>query len=234
MTQPHTPVTRADQLSFSGPPFREFTGKLVDIEFPIERQRPKSKLQFTEMKVLRTIAPYPHPAGELSFNRTGRNGEAPSDRSPWGRLILSSQAQGHPDILDLVGHTLHITSSEQKIDADPETGREAGSFLYWDIVAVDGHDARPKPVDASNPVSVPDPKTRGTSSPSNGIVTEDELLTLLDGKTLGEFVVAAVNLNLTLPAKLRARLLDSNDLIPGWIQAGKVTTDGNTYTRVKA
>ena len=232
MTQPHTPVTRADQLAFTGPPFREFEGRLANMEFPIERQRPKAKLQFVDMKVLRALAPYPHPAGELSFNRTGRNGEPPSDRSAWGRLLMSSLEQGYPDILELIDHTLHLNSQEQRIEADPEAGREAGSFLIWTITAVDGQDNRPKPADASNPTPATPPKAEGATVRRNGPVTEQDLLNLIDGKTLGEFTVEAVELGTRLSPRLRARLLDASDLIPSWIAGGKVTSDGDRYTKV--
>lgn len=227
MTQPNDVVTRRDQLAVSGPVFREFKAKLANMEFPIENNRAKAKLQFTEMNVIEAVAPYPHPAGEITLNRTGANGGRPSDRSPWGRLLVSSDEQGYPDLLELIGHTLHIQAIEQKIEADPERGREAGSFLNWIILSVDGVDKRPQPEDASNPAPAADPKASGTS---NGAVSEEDLLTLLDGKTIGEFTVAAVQL--PLPAQLRARLLDANDLIPGWLATGKVTTDGNTYTKV--
>ncbi len=63
-----------------------------------------------------------------------------------------------------------------------------------------------------------------------GPVTEATLLELIDGKTVGEFTIAAVALN--LGTKLRNRLLDSNDLIPAWMAEGKVTSDGNTYSKV--
>lgn len=228
MTQPNAVVTRRDQLAVSGPVFREFTAKLANMEFPIENQRAKAKLQFTEMKVFETVAPYPHPTGEITLNRTGNNGARPSDRSPWGRLLISADEQGFPDLLELMGHVLHIKAHEQKIEANPERGQEAGSFLTWEILAVDGTDRRPQPEDASNPAPAePDPKASGAT---NGPVSEDDLLTLIDGKTIGEFTSSAIQL--PMPAQLRARLLDANDLIPGWITSGKVTTDGNTYTKV--
>ncbi len=56
------------------------------------------------------------------------------------------------------------------------------------------------------------------------------MLNLIDGKTIGEFTSAAIALN--MPAPLRKSLLDSNDLVPGWVASGVVTTDGNTYTKV--
>ena len=53
------------------------------------------------------------------------------------------------------------------------------------------------------------------------------MLALIDGKTIGEFTVAAMDLN--IPAPLRNRLLDATDLIPSWLEAGKITTDGDTH-----
>jgi hypothetical protein len=130
--------------------------------------------------------------------------------------------------MELMGHTLHLKAAQQDVPANPERGTEAISFLTWTILSVDGVDKRPTPEDASDPAPAEvSPKASGAS---NGAVSEDDLLTLLDGKTIGEFTVAAINL--PLPATLRARLLDANDLIPSWIAAGKVTTDGNTYTKV--
>ena len=56
MTQQHEVVTRRDQLAISGPVFREFIGKLANMEFPIENNRAKSKIQFTEMNVIDAVA----------------------------------------------------------------------------------------------------------------------------------------------------------------------------------
>ena len=231
MVQPQEVVTRRDQLAVSGPVFREFTGKLANMEFPIESGRAKAKLQFTEMNVIVAVAPYPHPVGELSFNRTGANGKQPSDRSPWGRLLVSSDEQGYPDLMELMNHTLHMKATQVDVPANTERGTEAMSFLNWEILSVDGKDARPQPGDVSDPApSVPEEVSPKASGTSNGAVGEEDLLTLLDGKTIGEFTVAAIEL--PLPAALRARLLDANDLIPGWLASGKVTTDGNIYTKV--
>ncbi len=231
MTQPSEVVTRRDQLAVSGPVFREFTGKLANMEFPVENGRGRAKLQFTEFKVIHTIAPYPHPAGELTFNRTGLNGARPSDRSPWGRLLISSDEQGFPDVLELIGHTLHMIAHEQQIQANPEQGREAGSFLTWEILTIDGEDRRPQPEDASDPAPAEStPKASSTSGEPGEITSEEDLLSLIDGKTIGEFTATVVRL--VMPAKLRVRLLDANDLIPDWIATGKVTTDGNIYTKV--
>ena len=36
MTQPHNIVTRWDQVTISGPVVREFTGKFINMEFPVE------------------------------------------------------------------------------------------------------------------------------------------------------------------------------------------------------
>lgn len=225
MTQPHEVVTRRDQLAITGPVFREFTGKLANMEFPIENNRAKTKLQFTELKVIRSVAPYVHPAGELVMNRTSSRGGQPSDRSPWGKLLISSDEQGYPDILELLNHTLHMSSHEQTIDADPANNREAGSFLIWEIESVDGVDSRLPPEDTAAPFDAQPPSPDGTS-----VATEDDLLSLIHGKTVGEFTAAAIGL--AIPAPLRARLLDANGLIPGWITQGKITTDGNIFTRV--
>lgn len=228
MTSQHEVVTRRDQLAVSGPVFREFTGKLADMEFPIENNRAKSKLQFTEMHVIEAVAHYPHPTGEIIMNRTGRNGGRPSDRSPWGRLLISADNQGYPDMLELLSRTLHMKASEEIIEADPENNRAAGSFLVWDILAVDGADNRQAPGDSAPPVVPPaDPKA---SSASDGAVTEEDLISIIDGKTIGEFV--ATVLPMTIPAPLRARMLNTHDLIPAWLAEGKVTTDGNIYTKV--
>lgn len=224
MTQQHEVVTRRDQLAVSGPVFREFVGKLVNMEFPIENARAKAKLQFTEMQVIHTIAPYPHPTGELVMNRTSQNGGQPSDRSPWGRLLVSSDEQGYPDIIELLTHILHMLSHEQTIDADPARGREAGSFITWEIVAVDGADNRtPAPASATA-------GSAAESTNSIAVSTEDDLLVLIHGKTIGEFTTQALGLN--LPGPLRASLLDTDGLVPGWINQGKITTDGNIFTRV--
>lgn len=226
MTQPNEVVTRADQLAFSGPVFREFTASLVNIEFPVENGRAKSKLQFTGMNVIDSIAPYPHPAGEIVMNRTGQNGARPSDRSPWGRLLLSSQEQGYPDILELLGKTLHILAHEQKIEANAERGTEAGSFLTWEILSVNGVDARATEATPTLETES-DPKAE---APTNGAVSENDLLNLIHGKTVGEFTVDA--LKLPLSPVLRARMLDANGLLVDWVTQGKVTTDGNIYTKV--
>jgi len=222
MTQPHV-VTRRDQLAVSGPVFREFTGKLVNMEFPVENQRAKSKLQFIEMNVIQSVAAYPHPTGEIVMNRTSANGGQPSDRSPWGRLLVSADEQGYPDILELLQKTLHMVSHEQKIEANPERQQEAGSFITWEIVSVDG-------VDHRTPDAPPVSEETAGGNVTSGTVSEDDLLALIHGKTTGEFTAAAISMD--LPGPLRARLLDSNDLIPGWINSGKVTTDGNIFTRV--
>ena len=234
MTQQHEVVTRRDQLSISGPVFREFTAKLNNMQFPIENNRAKTHLEFTEMNVIHAVAAYPHPTGEIIMNRTGQNGKPPSDRSPWGRLLISADEQGYPDMLELINHTLHMVATEEKIDATVDDAgqetRAAGSFLVWDILDVDGVDNR-KPPEVVEPAaaagSVSDPKASGAS---NEAVTEDDLLDLLDGKTIGEFTATA--LLMTIPVPLRNRMLDANDLIPGWLSAGKVTTDGNTYKKV--
>jgi len=229
MTSQHEVVTRRDQLAISGPVFREFTGKLANMEFPIENNRAKAKIQFTEMNVIQAVAHYPHPTGEIVMNRSGRNGARPSDRSPWGRLLISADDQGYPDFLELMTHTLHMKASEEIIDADPENNRTAGSFLVWDILAVDGVDNRvaSAPDGTAPPAEDADPKASGTS---DGAVTEEDLLNLIDGKTIGEFTAQV--LPITIPAPLRARMLDANDLIPSWLAEGKVTTDGNIYTKV--
>jgi len=221
MTQPLGVVTRRDQLAVTGPVFRDFTAKLMNMEFPVENDRPKTKLQFTEMNVHKSVAAYPHPTGELVMNRVSQNGGQPSDRSIWGRLLISSDEQGYPDILELIGHTLHMVSSENTIEADAKRGTEAGSFITWKIVAVDGVDNRQ--IEETVESTPPPSEANGT-----GEANEETLMSLIHGKTIGEFTVAA--LNLSLPAALRARLLDQNDLIPSWLQRGQVTTDGNIYT----
>lgn len=226
MTQPHEVVTRRDQLATSGPVFREFTGKLANMEFPIENNRAKTKLQFTELKVIRTVAPYTHPAGEIVMNRTSSRGGQPSDRSPWGRLLISADEQGYPDILELLNHTLHMSSREQVIAADESAGREAGSFLTWEILSVDGIDNRLQPDAESNAA----PSTEEVPPSANGVTTEDTLLNLINGKTVGEFTNVAIGLPMS--SQLRARLLDANGLIPDWITQGKLTTDGNIFTKV--
>lgn len=228
MTSQHNVVTRRDQLAISGPVFREFKGKLANMEFPIENNRPKAKIQFVDMEMIQAVAHYPHPTAEIVMNRTGQNGKPPSDRSPWGRLLISSDEQGYPDFLELMNHTLHMKASEEIIEADPENNRAAGSFLVWDILSVDGVDNRSDiPEDGASVASDNDPKASGTS---NGVVTEEDLLDILDGKTIGEFT--ATVLPMTIPAQLRGRMLDANDLIPSWLAAGKATTDGNLYTKV--
>ena len=235
MTQPHEVVTRRDQLALSGPVFREFTGKLANMEFPVENNRAKTKLQFTEMNVIRAIATYTHPAGEIVMNRTSPRGGQPSDRSPWGRLLISSDEQGYPDIVELLGHTLHMNSREQKIEADAERGREEGSFLVWEVLSVDGVDSRLPPDAPASTIpstdgAVPSPNSTPAPDVAGAGETEETLLTLIHGKTIGEFTNAAIGLN--MPSQLRASLLDANGLVPGWINQGKVVTDGNIYTRV--
>ncbi len=230
MTSQHEVVTRRDQLAISGPVFREFIGKLANMEFPIENNRAKAKIQFTEMNVIQAVAHYPHPTGEIVMNRSGRNGGRPSDRSPWGRLLISADDQGYPDFLELMTHILHMKAAEEIIEADPENNRAAGSFLVWDILAVDGVDNRAASTPPDSPdvaEGTPDPKASGAS---NGAVTEEDLRNLIDGKTIGEFTAQV--LPMTIPAPLRARMLDANDLIPSWLAEGKVTTDGNIYTKV--
>jgi hypothetical protein len=224
MTQPHEVVTRIDQVTFSGTVLREFTAKLVDMEFTVEGGQPKSKLQFAEVQVHDCIAPYPHPAAELVMNRANRKGEV-SDLGPWGALIVSSNIQGYPDLMELKGKTLRLLAHHHKIEADEKRGQSEGSFLTWEILSVDGVDSRPTIEDsiAATPASDGDPK-------ANGTITEDQLMDLIHGKTIGEFTSAAINLS--LPPSLRSRLLDKDDLIPSWLDAGKVTTDGNTYTKV--
>jgi hypothetical protein len=223
MTQPHEVVTRRDGLAISGPVFREFTGKLANMEFPIENNRAKTRLQFTEMNVIRSVAAYTHPAGELVMNRTSGKGGQPSDRSPWGRLLISCDEQGYPDIMELLNKTLHMNSFDQIIEANAERNQEAGSFLIWTILSVDGVDSRPTPEEAA-------PPSDEAAPPAAGDKTEDDLLALIHGKTVGEFTSAAISL--PMAGALRAKLLDANGLIPDWLTAGKVTTDGNIFTRV--
>jgi hypothetical protein len=210
--------------------FREFKGDLVGMTFPVENNRPKSKLQFANVEIIKTVAAYLHPTAEIVMNRTSRNGGAPSDRSPWGKLIISSDEQGYPDIIDLKGHRLHMQATEQNIPADPERNQEAGTFLTWNILSVDSVDRRPPPEETPQATAPVGDFLGLPSSGFNGVVDEDYLLTLIDGKTMGEFTQAA--LNLAMPSALRAKLLDSNNLVPGWIANNQVTTDGSTYTKV--
>ena len=153
MTAPNDIITRADQVAFSGPVFRDFTAKLANIDFPVITQKPKAVLQFTEMVTHKAIASYPHPVGEIVMNRTSGKGGAPSDRGPWGYILISANAQGYPDIVELVGHTVRIRAKENPIAADVERGTEAGSFLTWDIIEVDGEDHR-EPDDDTTPTAV--------------------------------------------------------------------------------
>ena len=157
------PVTTREGLAVSGPVFREFKGKLANIEFTVENGRPKGCLQFTEMDVIRSVAAYPHPTGEIKMNRTGQNGAKPSDRSPWGRLIIDSDEQGYPDLMSLIDQTLHMNAIENKIEANADRGTEAGSFISWEILSVNGEDNRPKDgdvpaADASGTAGGDDPK----------------------------------------------------------------------------
>ncbi len=147
MTSPNQVVTKREDLTISGVVFREFTGKLVHMDFPIENGRAKSKLQFTEVNIIKTLAPYLHPACEIVMNRTGAKGEKPSDRSVWGRLIIASDEQGYPDIMELIDKTLHMEAAENTIEANAERGVEAGSFITWNILSVDGKDSRSTPED---------------------------------------------------------------------------------------
>lgn len=141
MTQPHDIITRADQVTYYGAVFTEFYGKLADMEFPVENGRPKTRLQFVEMEIKKTKAPYPHPAAEIVMNRANNKGQV-SDRGPWGMLLISSRDQGYEDITELVGKTLHMIASEKKIDADESRGTSEGSFTVWEILSVDGTDNR--------------------------------------------------------------------------------------------
>ncbi len=164
MTNQHEIVTRVDQLTFSGVVFTEFKGKLVDMEFPVENGTPKTKLQFVEMNVIKTKAPYLHPAAEIVMNRANRKGET-SDRGTWGKLIVSSDAQGYLDITELKGHTLHMVATENKIEARPERGTEAGSFTTWEILSVDGVDKRPPSDDSAPAVSTLSADNTGDNDP---------------------------------------------------------------------
>lgn len=154
MTQPHDVITRADQISYSGVVFTEFKGKLEDMEFPVENGQPKTKLQFVEMDVIHTKAPYPHPAAEISMNRANKQGKV-SDRGPWGMLLISSRDQGYEDITELVKKTLHMRASEKKIDADESRGTSEGSFTVWEILSVDGKDSRNNSSDSLPNTGVP-------------------------------------------------------------------------------
>ena len=78
--------------------------------------------------------------------------------------------------------------------------------------------------------SPPKAKRASRKADSSKAVTEDDLLKLIDGKTIGEFTVASINL--VLPADLRNRLLDANDLVPGWLAQGLITSDGDKYSLV--
>lgn len=156
-TQPTEVVTRRDQLTISGPVLREFTGKFHNIEFTVEQGRAKSKLQFTEVEVHSTLAEYPHPTAELLMNRTGPNNKPPSDRSPWGRLLISCDEQGYEDIMELVGRTLRLRAHENLIEENKERNQEAGSFLSWSVIEVDGVNNRQAEDAAdSDPTSEPD------------------------------------------------------------------------------
>lgn len=150
MTQQHAPITRRDQLTISGVVFREFKAKLEGMDFPVENGQPKSKLQFVGVEIIRTLQAYPHPALEITMNRANQKGEV-SDRSPWGRLIISSDEQGYPDITELMGKTLHMNGTEQIIPADPAKGRDAGMFVTWEILSVDGVDKRTPPEEVAEP-----------------------------------------------------------------------------------
>ncbi len=163
MTQQHEVVTRVDQLTFSGNVFTEFKGKLVDMEFPVENNQPKTKLQFVEMDIIKTKAPYPHPAAEIVMNRANRKGEV-SDRGAWGKLIISSDAQGYPDVTELKGHTLHMVAKDNIIEADESRGQTAGNFTTWEILSVDGEDKRP-PSSNSAPAAATPTNNTGEDDP---------------------------------------------------------------------
>ena len=157
MTSPNQVVTKREDLTITGVVFREFTGKLVHMEFPMESGRAKSKLQFTEVDIIKTLAPYPHPACEIVMNRTGAKGEKPSDRSVWGRLLISCDEQGYPDIMELEGKVLHMIAAENTIEANAERGTDAGTFISWGILSVDGVDSRSTPEDGVAPTVAEEP-----------------------------------------------------------------------------
>ncbi len=145
MTQPSDVVTRRDQLTYSGVVFREFVGKLENMEFPVENGQAKTKWHFVDLKMIDTIQAYPHPACEIIMNRANKATGAVSDRGPWGMAIISSDEQGYPDITDLIGHTLHMKATERTIPADPAKKQEESMFLTWEVLSVDGEDNRPAP-----------------------------------------------------------------------------------------
>lgn len=216
-------TTRRADLTKSGTPLREFKGVLHSI---VPKQETRGgqiqtigELNFTDVEVVKSETPYPHPTATLGIRYSQR------ERSTWGLLLLSLDKFGVQDLNDLRGKKLLMKSYEK----DWSQGRERLSSrqtqartpatdappdepmvgLVWEVAGVDGVAA------GQSAAAAPDPQRIA--------------LELLHGKTASEFAQAALE-----NPVLRTKSSDiiSGAMLTGLVASGLAKLEGDRYAVV--
>lgn len=202
-----------NMLSFRGlqegfeHPLIEFIGTLQDYnpQPPNEQGRVPVLFNFTDVEVIRSREPYPHPIAQLRILLSDKK------RSGWGILGQSVQAIDESlDIPDLVNKRLHMEHTPghhfgKSREANAEGIKEDIIRDCWELKAIVG----------------------GSGSSTVKVDAMTRVLELLDGKNAQQFNQAAfADAIIKTDSSIQGGILD-NTLLAGLIASGQITKDDN-------
>ena len=205
-------VTKAKDLMPSGTPLRKFKGKLDDIvpEADSATGRTVMHVNFTDVEAIECIpgAVYPYPTAQINIGyRVDPGSGRPSERSIWGRLLISAEELGFEDIMLLKGKVVMMVGTTESFGKNRQTGEEMEG-LVWRVAEAEGGAGQGQPAAQS---------------------AEDKakhLAMLADGKTAGEFAAAA--LQDPIGKEHQAQIFDRT-LLPTLVQLGLLELKENKY-----
>ena len=219
-------TTKRSELTSSGTPLKEFKGRFHSLEPKQEARggqlRTVANLNFTDMEVIKSDVPYPHPTATLSINYSQR------ERSSWGLLLQSLDAFKVDDLMLLKGKMVHLVSREydwsagrprrrlQPVRESPGGTEEAEpeediKSWIWEVKGIEG-------------------QTSGTAPTNAGRSVLDEATDLLNGKTQAEFAQAAFSHPVL---RLQSNAIIDGSLVTALVATGKVRLVGDRYEATK-
>ena len=202
-------ITSAARIGSGTTPLRKFWGTLVAVEPKFSDNRTQVELNFTGVEVLQLVpgAVYEYPIAQLSVRYPALQSDGTiNPRSNWAKTLKSAEAQGFPDIKDLISRRVLMTAVEDSFKQNEGTEQETvQQYIWWSVERVDGV----KPTlfaPAADPMQV--------------------ALDLIHGHTAAEFAEAALK-NSTL--RPRSASIYDNSLLSGLIAGGKITLEADRY-----
>ena len=231
-------TTRADEFAQgAGLPLREFWGNLQDIVPQFGTDAKIVEMPFENVEVIETDpgVVWPHPIAQIDNRAFFTPAGKASGFGAWFEMCRSSEVLGYPDIMSLKSLRLRMKGTMRPYETKDDCTGPADNLGVEDGQCM----ACGKEMDLVEPhkqmrrtkewrvVEV-----AGTGGGDGTTVGEDDLLALFDGPINASAFAQAVLASVALRAAYSGPELYDGSLLAGLLDQGKVSMEGDLYSRV--